>query len=86
MRTRFVQVVKVASAPILALGLVWPASSFAGPPPPPPATKPAPCVNPNAQTLGDGLVANAPLPAGETAIRFKTQPLYGVMLVSSFSF
>jgi hypothetical protein len=43
-------------------------------------------VNPNAQTLGDGLVANEPLPAGETAIRFKTQPLYGVMLVSSFSF
>ncbi len=43
-------------------------------------------VNPNAQTLGDGLVANAPLPAGETAIRFKSQPLYGVILVSSFSF
>ena len=43
-------------------------------------------VNPNAQTLGDGLSANAPLPAGETAIRFKSQPLYGVILVSSFSF
>jgi hypothetical protein len=43
-------------------------------------------VDPNAQTLGDGIVANAPLPAGETSIRYKTAPSYGVMLLSSFSF
>jgi hypothetical protein len=43
-------------------------------------------VNPNAQTLGDGVVPNAPLPAGETTVRYKTEPAYGVMLVSSFSF
>lgn len=43
-------------------------------------------VNPNAQTLGDGITANAPLPAGETSVRYKTEPLYGVILVSSFSF
>jgi hypothetical protein len=43
-------------------------------------------VNPNAQTLGDGIIPNQPLPAGETSIRYKTQPLYGVILVSSFSF
>jgi len=43
-------------------------------------------VDPQAQVLGDGIVANQPLPAGETSIRYKTQPLYGVLLVSSFSF
>lgn len=42
-------------------------------------------VDPKAQVLGDGLVANQPLPAGD-AIRYKTEPRYGVMLVSSFSF
>jgi hypothetical protein len=43
-------------------------------------------VDPQAKTLGDGFVANLPPPAGETAIRFKTQGRVGVMLLSSFSF
>lgn len=43
-------------------------------------------VNPNAQTLGDGIISNQSLPNGETSIRYKTQPLYGAILVSSFSF
>ena len=43
-------------------------------------------VDPSVQVLGDGIVANAPLPAGETAVRFKNVPSYGVILVSSFSF
>jgi|SRR5580704_16908316 hypothetical protein len=43
-------------------------------------------IDPNAQVLGDGIVANAPLPAGETSIRYKTQPSYGLMMLSSFSF
>ena len=43
-------------------------------------------VDPKAQVLGDGVVANAPLPPGETTVRLKTVPRYGVLLVSSFSF
>jgi hypothetical protein len=43
-------------------------------------------VDPKAQVLGDGVVANQPLPAGETAVRYKTEPRPGVMLLSSFSF
>jgi hypothetical protein len=43
-------------------------------------------VDPKAQVLGDGVVANQPLPAGETAIRYKTEPREGIMLLSSFSF
>jgi len=43
-------------------------------------------VDPKAQVLGDGIVANQPLPPGETTIRYKTIPRYGVMLLSSFSF
>jgi len=43
-------------------------------------------VDPAAQVLGDGIVANQPLPAGETTIRFKNEVHYGVMLLSSFSF
>jgi hypothetical protein len=35
--------------------------------------------------LGDGLVANQPIPPGDQ-IRFKTEPRYGIMLLSSFSF
>jgi hypothetical protein len=42
-------------------------------------------IDPRAQVLGDGLVANAPLPPGD-AIRYKTEPRYGVMIMSSFSF
>jgi hypothetical protein len=44
-------------------------------------------VDPKAQVLGDGIVANQPLPVGEsTTVRFKTEPRVGVMLLSSFSF
>jgi hypothetical protein len=42
-------------------------------------------VDPKAQVLGDGLIPNQPLPAGD-AIRYKTEPRIGVMLLSSFSF
>jgi hypothetical protein len=43
-------------------------------------------VDPQAKVLGDGFVANMPPPAGETSVRVKTEPRYGVMLLSSFSF
>jgi hypothetical protein len=43
-------------------------------------------IDPKAQVLGDGIVANAPLPPGETQARLKTEPRLGVMFVSSFSF
>jgi hypothetical protein len=44
-------------------------------------------VTPNSQVLGDGIIANQRLPAGETApVRLKTEPSYGVTLLSSFSF
>jgi hypothetical protein len=43
-------------------------------------------VDPNAQVLGDGVAANRPLPPGETTVRLKTEPIYGIMLLSSFSF
>jgi hypothetical protein len=43
-------------------------------------------VTPNTQILGDGIYANLPLPAGETVIRYKNEPRYGVTLLSSFSF
>jgi hypothetical protein len=43
-------------------------------------------IDPHAQVLGDGIFANQPLPAGETAIRYKNEPRAGIMLLSSFSF
>jgi hypothetical protein len=43
-------------------------------------------VDPQAKVLGDGFVANQPPPPGENAIRIKTEPRYGLMLLSSFSF
>jgi hypothetical protein len=45
-------------------------------------------VDPKAQVLGDGIVANQPLPVGESTspVRTKTEPRPGVMLMSSFSF
>lgn len=43
-------------------------------------------VTPKAQVLGDGIVPNQPLPLGETVIRYKTEPRFGIMLLSSFSF
>jgi hypothetical protein len=42
-------------------------------------------VSPNGKVLGDGLVANQALPAGDS-IRYKTEPRLGVMLLSTFSF
>jgi hypothetical protein len=42
-------------------------------------------VTPNGKVLGDGLVANQFLPAGDS-IRYKTEPRYGLMLMSTFSF
>jgi hypothetical protein len=43
-------------------------------------------VDPKAQVLGDGIVANSPLPPGETTVRFNHVPRYGILLVSSYSF
>ena len=43
-------------------------------------------VDPDAQVLGDGLVANEPLPVGETGIRYKEEAQYGFLIVTSFSF
>jgi hypothetical protein len=43
-------------------------------------------VNPNAQVLGDGIVANQPLPAGETDVRLKTTTELGWLFVFSYSF
>ena len=63
--------------------------------PPDPATKKSPDlswnfglglrVDPGARVLGDGLVANEPLPLNDQ-IRYKTSPRYGLMVVSSFGF
>lgn len=43
-------------------------------------------IDPSAQVLGDGFIANQPPPNGETGIRFKTEPRLGIMLLSSFTF
>jgi hypothetical protein len=43
-------------------------------------------VDPSTKLLGDGIVANQALPTGETAIRYKNEPRFGLMLLSSFSF
>jgi hypothetical protein len=43
-------------------------------------------VDPAAQVLGAGFVANQPPPAGETSVRLQKGPRVGVMLLSSFSF
>ena len=43
-------------------------------------------VNPTAKVLGDGFGPNQPPPAGETAVRYQTEPRYGIILLSSFSF
>jgi hypothetical protein len=42
-------------------------------------------IDPKSQVLGDGIVLNQPLPPGDS-IRFKTEPRFGLMLLSSFSF
>ena len=44
-------------------------------------------VDPKATVLGDGIVANMPLPAGENnPVRLKSEPRYGVMLLTSYGF
>jgi hypothetical protein len=44
-------------------------------------------VNPKGTVLGDGIVANMPLPAGENnPVRFKSEPRYGVILLTSYGF
>ena len=43
-------------------------------------------VNPTAKVLGDGFGPNQPPPAGETSVRYVTEPRYGILLLSSFSF
>jgi hypothetical protein len=43
-------------------------------------------IDPNTQILGDGLIANQPLPAGETEIRYKETSQAGAMAIASFSF
>lgn len=45
-------------------------------------------IDPQSKVLGDGIVANQPLPIGESAnpVRTRTEPRAGLMLLSSFSF
>lgn len=43
-------------------------------------------VNPNAKVLGDGIMANQPLPVGETSIRLKTTTEIGYLVTFSYSF
>lgn len=43
-------------------------------------------ISPRAQILGDGLMANSPLPVGETEIRFKKTTKYGLAFSVSFGF
>jgi len=42
--------------------------------------------DPSVKVLGDGLVANQPLPAGETTVRTKEVGGWGLMVMSSFNF
>jgi hypothetical protein len=45
-------------------------------------------IEPGTKFLGDGIVANQPLPPGEsiTPVRTITEASYGLMLLSSFAF
>lgn len=43
-------------------------------------------VDPNTRILGDGIVANQPLPEGETSIRYKEEMQGGFLALVSFSF
>ena len=43
-------------------------------------------VDPNTRTLGDGIVANQPLPGNETGIRYKERMQNGVLVLASFGF
>lgn len=42
--------------------------------------------DPKTKTLGDGLEPNAPLPAGETEIRYKQRSQNGIVILTSFTF
>jgi len=42
--------------------------------------------DPDTKTLGDGIRPDQPLPAGETAIRYKERAQKGVVILTSFSF
>jgi hypothetical protein len=42
--------------------------------------------DPDTQILGEGIVANEPLPAGETQIRYQETTQTGVMIIASFGF
>jgi len=43
-------------------------------------------VDPKVQVLGDGIVENQALPAGETAIRYKSTSQVGILVMGSFRF
>lgn len=43
-------------------------------------------IDPNTNVLGDGIVANQPLPPGETEVRLKETSQKGVLFLASFSF
>lgn len=43
-------------------------------------------VDPNTRVLGDGIVQDQPLPAGETEIRYKETSQSGLLFLASFSF
>lgn len=43
-------------------------------------------VDPNVQVFADGIAENAPLPNGETQIRFKETSQHGIFLMASFNF
>lgn len=43
-------------------------------------------VDPSSRTLGDGIIANQPLPEGETDIRYKERSRGGIVVMASFSF
>ncbi len=43
-------------------------------------------VDVNAKILGDGIIENQPLPAGEAAIRYKTRDQVSLLFITSFTF
>ena len=43
-------------------------------------------VDPNVQTLGDGIERDMPLPVGETDVRFREEAQYGLVLLFSQTF
>jgi hypothetical protein len=43
-------------------------------------------VDPNTRVLGEGIVANEALPAGETGIRYKEEMQNGLLILASFGF